>query len=98
MLKNRHLDLVFYHLSNGNINLLSLEFGKLRLNLGPGLAAINQRLDGLQDLSLLSSDLGGRITISQRNGAVLEGLEVDSDAERCSELVVSTVSLADTGG
>ena len=43
----------------------------------------------------LDADLLHRITVTDRDCIVLGGVEVISDAERCSDLILSSVSLAD---
>lgn len=87
-----------HDLSLSNLNLLTLKLGQLLLDVRPRLAATDQRLDSIHDLALLGTNLVGRITVSQGDGVVLESLEIDSDAEWCTELVVTAVTLADTGG
>lgn len=52
----------------------------------------------MQDLVLAGTDLLGGIAVTQGEGAVLNGLEVNSDTEGCAQLVVARVTLADTGG
>jgi len=87
----------FSILSLSNLNLLALKLGELILNLRPSLTAIHKRLDSIDDLLLLRSDLVGAVTISQGNSTVLNCLEIDGDAERSTEFIVSAVSLTDAG-
>lgn len=74
---------------------------KLRQSLAhilPRLIALDKRLERVQDILLTGAHLLGRVTVTQREGAVLDGLEVDGDTEGRTQLVVAGVPLADTGG
>jgi len=81
-----------------DLKLLSFEDGQLGLDILPGLAAVDERLDGSDDLVLLGAHLASAVALAQGDGAVLEGLEVDGDAEGGAELVVAAVPLADRSG
>ncbi|KUI60383.1 hypothetical protein VP1G_11257 [Cytospora mali] len=62
-----------------------------------GLGAADHLPDGLEDPGLVGAHLLGGVALAQRDGAVLDGLEVDGDAEGGAELVVARVALADGG-
>ncbi|KAF3806253.1 putative glycine--tRNA ligase [Colletotrichum gloeosporioides] len=64
----------------------------------PLLGAVNQGLDGGDDGVLVAADLLGRVAVAEGDGVVLDGLEVDGDAEGRAELVVAAVALADGRG
>lgn len=83
------------------INLLNLLTSELRKTLGniiPGLLAISERLDGLEDIVLAGTDLLGGVTVAQGKGVVLDGLEVNGDTEGGTQLIVTSVTLANAGG
>lgn len=83
------------------INLLNLLTSELRKTLGniiPGLLAISERLDGLEDIVLAGTDLLGGVTVAQGKGIVLDGLEVNGDTEGGTQLIVTSVTLANAGG
>ncbi|KAI6772111.1 hypothetical protein HG530_003069 [Fusarium avenaceum] len=64
----------------------------------PLAASRSLMLSVINDLLLLSSDLVGAVTVSQGNGAVLNSLEINSDTEGSTKLIVSAVSLTNAGG
>lgn len=84
--------------TSGSIDLLALELGQSSSYLIPALVSVDDGLDGGTDLVLAGPDLGRAVSVSEREGVVLDGLEIDGDAERCAEFVVSGVSFADAGG
>ncbi|GKT53876.1 hypothetical protein ColTof3_01215 [Colletotrichum tofieldiae] len=84
-------------LPNGDLDLLSLERRELGRNVLPFLGTGDEALDGRDNGILVRADLLGRVTISERDGAVLDGLEVNGDAQGRAELVVTAVTLADRG-
>lgn len=51
----------------------------------------------MENIVLASADLLGGIAVTESEGAILNGLEVDSDTEGCAQLVVTGVTLTDTG-
>lgn len=80
------------------LNFLAGELGQALDDIGPGLVAIRERLEGSQDLVLTGSDLLGSVAVTQSDRVVLDGLEVNGDTEGSAQLVVTGVALADTGG
>ncbi len=50
------------------------------MNLFPKLYAVHQILDCLNDIVLRTADLCHGVPLSQRDGAICEGLKVDSDS------------------
>jgi hypothetical protein len=54
-------------------------------------------VNGSDNLVLVSPYLARRVTVAQCDCTVLERLEINSDAQRGAELVVSAVALADGG-
>jgi hypothetical protein len=97
-LETKKVNSIFHALLSTLLDLLGSELRQALADIVPGLVAIDKRLDSLQDLVFGSTDLLGGIAVAQSEGVVLDGLEVDSDTERCAELVVTGVTLADTGG
>ena len=87
-----------HSLPDGNFSLLALECGQLRLDVLPVLAAINDALHGGDDGVLVGAHLLAGVAISQGDGRVVDGLEIDGDAQRRAELVVAAVPLADRRG
>lgn len=71
------------------LQFLALELGQPLVHLAPGLRAVDQLHESLQDLVLGGPDLVRRVTVTKRDSVILERLEVDRDAERRAELVVS---------
>lgn len=67
-------------------------------HIGPGLVTIGEGLKGGQDLVFAGTDLLGGITVTESEGIVLNGLEVDSDTEGGTQLVVASVTLTDGSG
>lgn len=61
----------------------------------PRRPSINEILDDLEDFILRCSDLLCRVTLTESNCFVLEGLKVDGDAEWCSQFVVAGVPSSD---
>lgn len=80
------------------LHFLASELGQALDDILPGLITISERLDCLQDLILTGADLAGAVTVTQGDAVVLNGLEVDSDTEGGTKLVVTSVTLTDTGG
>jgi len=74
--------------------LLARKDGELGCDILPRLGAVDERADGRNDLVLLGADLLGAVAFPERDGAVLDRLEVDRDAKGRAELVVSAVPLA----
>src|SRR6476469_2914085 len=69
----------------------------------PGLTAATSAADeaaGEPALDLVEGDalLAHRVALADRHGVVLEGVEVDGDAERSAELVLAVVAAADRAG
>lgn len=79
------------------LDLLPGELGQTLLNILPCLVTLDQRLDGLDDLVLAGTNLLRRVTVTQSEGVVLHRLEIHGNTERCAQLVVTRVPLADTG-
>jgi hypothetical protein len=80
------------------LNLLASELRKTLGNVLPGLLAISERLDSLEDIVLAGTDLLGGVTVAEGEGVVLDGLEVDGDTEGSAQLIVTSVTLTNTGG
>lgn len=80
------------------LNLLASELRQALDDIRPGLVAVGERLESSHDLVLAGTDLLGRVTVTQGDGVVLDGLEVNGDTEGSTQLVVSGVTLSDTGG
>jgi len=80
-----------------SVDFLALESWESLHHILPCLFAISQRLDRYTNFILTCTDLLHRVSISKRNCAVFDGLEVDGDTERCAELVVPGVPLTNTG-
>ena len=76
-------------LRNLLLHLLALELGQTRGNISPLLLSVDQAGDGADDVVEASADLLCRVAVAQRECVVLDGLEVDGDAEGSTELVVA---------
>jgi len=83
------------HLPRWNLSFLTLKSRQLLLDISPNLRAINQALDSSADSILVGTDLLGRVSVSQSIRLVVDRLEVNRDTQRCTEFIVTTVSLAD---
>jgi hypothetical protein len=68
---------------------LALEFGQARTDVRPLLSAVYETGDGTRNFLQAGADLLCRVTVTQCEGVVFDGLEVDGDAQRCAELVVA---------
>jgi hypothetical protein len=77
------------HLS---LNLLALELGQARRDIGPLLLAVDQADDGAGNLLEPAAHLLRRVTVAQRKRVVLDRLEVDRDAKGRAQLVVALLS------
>lgn len=82
-------------LGSPDLQLLGLESRQLALDILPRLDAGDHLADGLEDLGLVGTHLLRAVALTQSDRAVLDGLEVDGDAEGGTELVVARVALAD---
>jgi hypothetical protein len=71
---------------------LALELGQACTNIRPLLSAGYKTGDGTSNLLQAGADLLCRVTVAQCEGVVLDGLEVNGDAQRCAELVVTLSS------
>jgi hypothetical protein len=71
------------------IHLLALELRQTRGNISPLLLSVDQAGDGADDVVKASTDLLCRVAVAQGECVVLDGLEVDGDAEGSTELVVA---------
>lgn len=85
----------FSNLGGPDLQLLRLKRRKLTLDVLPRLDAGDHLAHRLEDLGLVRAHLLRAVALTKRNGAVLDGLEVDGDAEGRAELVVARVALAD---
>lgn len=79
-----------------SINILLREFWQFVLDIRPRLLTPDQTLYRFTDCFLVGSDLLGGVPISQSKGVVLDRLEIDGDAQRRPELIVSGIPLAYT--
>jgi hypothetical protein len=57
--------------------------------------SVNEIFDNLEDFIVRRADLLCRVTLSEGNRSVLQGLKVDGDAEWCSQFVVAGVPSSD---
>ena len=78
-------------------SLLARKLRQPPLHILPRLLAIYNRFNGLTDLILARPNLLRRISISQRHGVILDGLEVNGHTKWCTEFVVASIPLADAG-
>ena len=79
---------------NPLLDFLTDKLGESLLNIPPALLTIDKSLDSLANLVLTGTDLFRGVTVTQGERVVLDGLEVNGDTERRTELVVSSISLA----
>lgn len=83
---------------NPLFNFLTDKLGEPLFNILPALRTIDKSLDSLANFVLTGTDLFRGVAVTQGERVVLDGLEVDGDTERRTELVVSSISLANAGG
>lgn len=75
------------------LHFLASELGKPLGHIGPGLFTIGEGLKSGENLIFAGADLLGGVTVTEGEGVVLNGLEVDSDTEGGTQLVVASVTL-----
>lgn len=81
------------------MDLFRLLRGELREpleHIRPSLLTIYHGFDCLQDLVLTAADLLCGVAITQCEGVIFDRLEVNCDAEWCTQLVITSVPFADT--
>lgn len=79
-----------------SVDILLREFRQFMFDVRPRLLAPDQTLYRFTDRFLVGSDLLSGVPISQSKGVVLDRLEIDGDAQRRPELIVSGIPLANT--
>ena len=81
-----------------SVDLLRCELRKLLIDVIPRSMTVYQAFDGSADLFLVGSYLFRCIPIPQCEGIILEGLEVNGNAQWSPKLVVTGVAFANAGG
>jgi hypothetical protein len=71
------------------IHLLALELRQTRSNISPLLLSVDQAGDGADDVVEAGAHLLCRVAVAQGECVILDGLEVDGDAEGRTEFVVA---------
>lgn len=71
--------------------LLGLKRRQPLRHIRPTFRTLANPFDSLQDLVFTGTDLLRGIAVAQRERVVLDALEVDSDAQRCAQLVVARI-------
>ena len=79
-----------------SVDILLRKFRQFVLDVRPRLLGLDQTLYRLANRFFVGSDLLGGVPIPQSKGVVLDRLEIDGDAQRCTELIIPGISLADT--
>lgn len=80
------------------LHFLASELRQSLGHIGPGLVTIGEGLKGGQDLVFAGTNLLGGVAVTESEGVVLNRLEVDSDTEGGTQLVVASVTLTDGSG
>jgi hypothetical protein len=76
-----------------DLNLLAFKQRQPLEHICPCLGSIHQILDSLEDVTLRRTNLLGRVSLSERNGLVFDGLEINRNAKWRAELIVTSISL-----
>jgi len=76
------------------LNFLWSELSILSNNVRPYPFLIYNILDNLENLQLRSSNLRRRVSLTESNGSIFNGLEVDCDAKGSSQFVITGVTTA----